>query len=208
MRGGRNLTEAAAAIEYFPATFAAPIDLQALFSRAGDAIEVDLGCGDGSFLAAQAQQKSDRNFVGIEQMPGRVRASCRRIDSLELTNARLIRCEIAAAVRYLLPAESVDFFHLMFPDPWPKRRHHRRRVFTRELLHSLTVALKPGGLLHVATDQTDYFAEMRQTLTGGDETFREVSVATLDNLPRSAFEERFVLAGEQIHRLVLRKVSG
>lgn len=206
MRGGRNLTEAAAAIEYCPLAFDTPIDLQPLFDNAGARLEVDLGCGGGSFLAALAERNPDANFLGVEQMLGRVRGSCGVIARSGLRNARVIRCEIGLAVR-LLPPNSVDLFHLMFPDPWPKRRHHRRRVFSRELLHSLGVALKPEGLLHVATDDAEYFAEMLH-IAGGDGAFVATNASIFHDLPRSTFEERFVQAGEQVHRLVLRKVSG
>ena len=139
-------------------------------------------------------------------MIGRVRSSCRRISSLELTNARIIRAEITATLRDLLPPGSVDVFYLMFPDPWPKRRHHRRRVFTRELLQSLAASLKPNGLLHIATDQQEYFAGMRQVVR---EThfFTEADAAIIEELPRSTFEQRFVGSGDFIHRLVLRKLS-
>src|SRR3712207_1136762 len=159
MRGGRRFTEAAAAIEYVPGEDTQVLDIEALFASASAPLEVDLGCGDGSFLAALAARAADRNYLGVEQMIGRVRSSCRRIGRFQLTNARIVRGEIAATVA-MLPSNSVDVFHLLFPDPWPKRRHHRRRVFTRELLDLLGSVMKPEGLLHVATDQRDYFDQM------------------------------------------------
>lgn len=207
MRGGRQLTDAAAAIEFLPTSFAEHVSLDALFSHSRAPLEVDLGCGDGSFLAALAAQKPQHNFLGIEQMPGRIRASCRRIDRLKITNARIIRAEITATARDLLPPQSVDRFHLMFPDPWPKRRHHRRRVFTRELLESLDRALKPGGVLHIATDQRDYFEQMEQALNAR-QLFHEADSDASQDLPQSTFEERFLEANDEIYRLLLRKVSG
>lgn len=207
MRGGRSLTVGAAAIEYIPDTFAQPLALRALFREEHAPLEVDLGCGDGSLLAALAAQRPDRNFLGIEQMIGRVRSSCRRIDRLGLTNARIMRAEVATTVRLLLPRGSVDVFHLMFPDPWPKRRHHRRRLFTREFLEPLGAALKPHGLVHIATDQRDYFKEMLQTVRD-THLFSECDATAPGELPRSTFEERFLQTGDDIHRLLLRKLSG
>lgn len=206
MRGGRHFTEAAAAIEFVPGALTEHVALEALFENASAPLEVDLGCGDGTFLVALAAQRPERNFLGIEQMIGRVRASCRRIERRKITNARIIRAEIATAARSLLPPRSVDVFHLLFPDPWPKRRHHRRRVFTPELLGSLGHGLKSTGTLHIATDQRDYFEQMLQVL-GALQLFCEAEAGVLHELPRSAFEERFREAGDEIHRLVLRKVS-
>src|SRR5205814_6255495 len=102
-------------------------------------LHVDLGCGDGSFLCALAQRLPDKNFLGIERLLSRIRSTARKAASLD--NVRLLQIESSYAVRYLLPAESVETFYLLFPDPWPKRRHHRRRIFSRYFLDSVAAAL-------------------------------------------------------------------
>jgi tRNA (guanine-N7-)-methyltransferase len=135
-----------------------------------------------------------------------VRSACKKIGRLELSNARILRADIPHTTQQLLPAGSVDAFHLLFPDPWPKRRHHVRRVFTAELLASLARALTIDGLFRVATDDTDYFQEMTRVL-GRVSFFRRCDDAAAAALPSTTFEKRFLERGLEIHRLVLRKVS-
>lgn len=205
MRRPGSFTGPAEAIEFVPEDFERPLDLDALFPDGVAPLEVDLGCGDGAFLAARAGEYPARNFLGLERMIGRVRTSCRRISREQFTNARIIRVEIEHAVRSLFSADSVDVFHLRFPDPWPKRRHQPRRVFTAELLKSLMTALKPSGAFYIATDQRDYFAEMTR-IVNANNFFERDEAAEQETLPQSTFEQRFLAVGEEIHRLALRKV--
>lgn len=201
----KKLSDAAAAVEFVPADFAQPVAWPELFLRVAP-VEVDLGCGDGRFLAARATEHPDRDFVGVERLLGRVRSTCRKAAFRSLTNVRVIRVEIASAVEYLMPPGSVDTFHLLFPDPWPKRRHQRRRVVTPQLLEAIARALKPGGMLHLATDQRDYFEQMLRLTreSGAFEQEREQQAA----FPETTFEKRFRATGEQIYRVVLRTVTG
>ena len=192
-------------MEYAPADLTQPLDLSDVFTTGTAPVEVDLGCGDGSFLTGLAERSPERNFLGVERLFGRVRASCRRIDRHELRNARIIRSEIAHAVE-MLPPGSVDVCHLMFPDPWPKRRHRRRRVFTGELLEGIERALVPGGTLRLATDQRDYFEEMMR-ITSKAQMLNVITTPDDPPLPRSTFEQHYVDAGDEIYRLALRKVS-
>ena len=201
------LADTARAVEFSVAGRTTPLAWRELFS--GDApIEVDLGCGDGSFLAAMAGQNPDRNFVGIERLVGRVRSACHKIGSRGLTNARVVRADIADAVQHLFPRGSVGAFHLLFPDPWPKRRHHRRRVVTAEFLRAVCAALAPHGWFHVATDQADYFDAI-MTLVRQACTFDQVNETSSEPpFPSTTFEQRYRAAGDEIYRVVLRKASG
>jgi tRNA (guanine-N7-)-methyltransferase len=193
---------ASADAEIIPANYFAPLDLEAVYGRSAP-IEVDLGCGDGAFLAAIAAANPARDFLGIERLYGRVQSARRRIMLGELTNARVLRVETSYAVQQLLPAESVALCHLMFPDPWPKRRHWRRRVVTADFLTSIHRALVPLGLLRIVTDQTDYFREIER-LAGESAQFVTNSDPEPPRSP-STFEKRF--SPSEIYRLVLRKVS-
>ncbi|HST31120.1 MAG TPA: tRNA (guanosine(46)-N7)-methyltransferase TrmB [Chthoniobacterales bacterium] len=189
-------------IELLPETLFAPLDLLATFGREAP-LQVDLGCGDGAFLCELASQNPDRSFLGVEKLAGRVAKACRK--SAHLTNVRVLHVESAFAVRHLLPETSVEAFYLFFPDPWPKRRHHRRRIVTTEFLDSIHRALAPKGILRIATDQSDYFHEICRL---GREHSGFTTVHA-DNvvLPTTKFERRFVKSGAPIHRLALRKVS-
>lgn len=189
-------------IELIPASYIARLDLEKIFGRVAP-LHVDLGCGDGSFLCALAERQPDENFVGIERMSGRVDKACRRARTLE--NVRVLHLETSYAVRYLFPESSVAVFYLLFPDPWPKRRHHRRRVVTSDFLDAIHAALADEGLLRVATDQLDYLRQI-MLLSGGNSRFACANTDDVD-LPLSKFERRFRQAGAPIYRLALRKTS-
>ena len=177
------------------------LDLEKIFRRKA-LLHVDLGCGDGSFLCELAQRLPDKNFLGIERLSGRVHSSARKAASLD--NVRLLQMESSYAVRYLLPAESVETFYLLFPDPWPKRRHHRRRIVTPDFLSSIHAAFRKNGIIYIATDHLDYFEKIKEVARSNP----AFAVADLDiDLPPSRFALIFQQKGAPVHRLALRKVS-
>ncbi len=177
------------------------LNLEKTFGRKAP-LHVDLGCGDGSFLCALAQRLPDKNFLGIERLSGRVRSSARKAASLD--NVRLLQMESSYAVRYLLPAESVETFYLLFPDPWPKRRHHGRRIVTPDFLNSVHAALEQNGVIYIATDHLDYFRKIKKTA----ESTPGFAIDDADvDLPQSKFGLAFRQKGAPIHWLALRKVS-
>jgi tRNA (guanine-N7-)-methyltransferase len=189
-------------IALLPERDVAPLDLVALFGRVAR-LHVDLGCGDGSFLCEQAQRHPDTNFLGIDRLVGRVARACRKSAALE--NVRILNVESSYAVGYLLPERSVETFYLLFPDPWPKRRHQRRRIVTPEFLESIHRALADGGFFRIATDQLDYFEQI-QRVAENHSGFALVDIDDAE-LPLTKFERRFSALGAPIHRLLLRKVS-
>jgi tRNA (guanine-N7-)-methyltransferase len=203
MRGRAKLQTDEAAVEYTPRSLTSTLEFDRIFSHLAP-VEIDLGCGDGAFLAALARENPAHNFLGIERLLGRVRSVCRKVARLELNNARVLRMESTYVVANLLPAGSVTAFHLLFPDPWPKRRHHRRRSFTREFLLAIHRALIPGGLFHVATDHADYFCQIERVIAATD--IFAISCEQND-FPSSSFEQKYVARRLFIHRLRLRKVS-
>ena len=177
------------------------LDLQKIFER-NSPLHVDLGCGDGSFLCALAQRMPDKNFLGIERLLNRVRTSVRKAATLD--NVRLLRVESSYAVRYLLPAGSVERFYLLFPDPWPKRRHHRRRIMTPDFLSSIHAALRKDGSIYIATDDVHYFEIIRE-VAESDPGFA-IGDGDID-LPPSRFGLIFRQKGAPVHWLELRKIS-
>ena len=177
------------------------LDLEKIFRRKAP-LHVDLGCGDGSFLCALAQRLPDKNFLGIERLSGRVHSTARKAASLD--NVRLLQMESFYAVRYLLPAESVETFYLLFPDPWPKRRHHRRRIVTSDFLNSVHAALEQNGVIYIATDHLDYFRKIKKTA----ESTPGFAIDDVEvDLPQSKFGLAFRQKGAPIHWLALRKIS-
>jgi tRNA (guanine-N7-)-methyltransferase len=178
------------------------LDLEKIFERKAP-LHVDLGCGDGAFLCTLARRIPQKNFLGIERLVGRIRSATRK--AARLGNVRLLRVESSYAVHHLLPAESVETFYLLFPDPWPKRRHHRRRIVTPDFLNSVQSALEQNGVLRLATDQSDYFENIVR-LARNQSGFRIVDLNEAD-LPLTNFEQKFRAQGVPIHWLELRKVS-
>jgi tRNA (guanine-N7-)-methyltransferase len=205
MRKSKELSPAATGSEFVPENYFVPLDLNRVFGRMAS-VEIDIGCGDGAFLVALASQNPERNFLGIERLLGRARCACRKIAQQKLDNARVIRVESSYAIRYLLPPASVAVFYLMFPDPWPKRRHQRRRIITEEFLGSIRRALLPYGLLRIATDQYDYFTEIQRAVNQRCGFVVEAFRGDAFNIPTTTFEKRFRDQRLEIHRLALRKV--
>jgi len=203
MRVRTKLHTDEAAVEYVPKSLTSALEFDRIFSRTAP-LEIDLGCGDGAFLAALAQENPAHNFLGIERLLGRVCSVCRKVARLDLKNVRVLRMESNYAVTHLLPPDSVTAFHLLFPDPWPKRRHHRRRAVTPKFLFSIHRALIAGGLFHVATDHTDYFHQIEKVIAATD-IF--VISREQNDFPPTSFEQKYVAHGLSIHRLLLRKVS-
>jgi tRNA (guanine-N7-)-methyltransferase len=142
-----------------PVSYLHPSDPQLYFSKR-QPLEVELGSGDGGFLAAWAARQPHRNFLGIERLLGRLRKLDRKGRRTGLTNLALLRVEAAYFVAYLLPASSVDAFHIYFPDPWPKRKHLKNRLIIAAFAEATHRALNPGGAVYLRTDHSDYFAQM------------------------------------------------
>ncbi len=141
-------------IEPLPKPDVLSLDVAQLFGRSAP-LQVDLGCGDGSFLCDLARQFPHKNFLGIERLTKRVEKIRRKAQMID--NLRVLSTDTLFAVQYLLPENSAEAFYLLFPDPWPKRRHQQRRIFTHDFLDAIARALRQNGILHVATDQFDYF---------------------------------------------------
>jgi tRNA (guanine-N7-)-methyltransferase len=191
-------------IEVLPELELARLDLVQLFGRNAP-LHVDLGCGDGSFLCEIAQQFPKRNFIGVERLTKRVEKVRCKAEKIE--NVRVLRADTLFAVRYLLPECSVEAFYLLFPDPWPKRRHQFRRIFTRDFLDAISAALEKHGFLRVATDQLDYFHEIER-LSRAHQQFQVVPLSPDDAvLPVTKFERKFREQRVPIYRLTLRKTS-
>lgn len=125
--------------------------------RDGRPLEVDLGCGDGAFLLEMARNFPDRDFLGVERLLGRVRKVCKKITRRGLENAHVLRLESRYSVEWLLPEAAVSRLHLLCPDPWPKLRHHRRRLVQQDFLEAVRRALVPGGEFLFMTDHEEYF---------------------------------------------------
>ena len=140
------------------------LDYSAIFGRDAPVI-VEIGSGMGETTAAIAAAHPHIDFLAIEvHLPG-VGALLRRIDAAGLTNLRVIRHDAVEVVDAMIPEASIAAAHVYFPDPWPKKRHHKRRLLQPRFVHRLATRLAHGGYLHVATDWAPYAEEVLATLT-------------------------------------------
>lgn len=191
-------------LRVIPADWTTPLDLVAAFGQAPCRLEVDLGCGKGRFLVARAAANPQTSFLGLDRQSRRLDKVERKAQSTGLTNVRLLYSEAAFAVEHVLPKGSVAAYYIFFPDPWPKRRHHRRRLFDAAFLKALDRTLIPGGCVHIATDHLDYFEKIR-SLLAGDNRFaaREPLVASPEE--RTDFEILFLQQNKPIGRCSFAK---
>ena len=192
-------------LEHLPENYFTPLDLDAVFPELpGAPLEVDIGCGDGSFLVEMARRAPERRFLGVERLLGRVRKTCRRLARIGASNARVIRVESHYLVRHLLPRGSASVIHVMFPDPWPKRKHNNRRLIQTDFLDAVREALGEGGELRLTTDDAPYFQHMREVFSVHP-GFVEEPWTPGDDYPQTDFERHFRGLGQPIYRALLRR---
>ncbi len=201
---GNDLGERAQRAEFVPQAYSGRVKIENIFAHAAP-LELDIGSGEGAFLEAMAARQPDRNFLGLERLLGRVRKVCRAIAQKELANARVMRIESYYAIKNLLPLESVSVAHVSFPDPWPKRYHHPRRLIQASFLRELHAVLAPGGELRVKTDDEPYFRWMENAFAAVTGYERSEWIEEPD-YPQTNFEQRFLSQGLPIYRARLRKV--
>jgi tRNA (guanine-N7-)-methyltransferase len=136
-----------------------PLNLAELFPKP-QPLEVELGCGDASFLVDYARRHPERNFIGVERLLGRIRKLDRKGQRTGLTNLRGVQIESSYFLQYLLPPGLASALHIYFPDPWPKKRHHKNRLINESFPQLACAALVTGGEVYLRTDDEDYFAQM------------------------------------------------
>jgi tRNA (guanine-N7-)-methyltransferase len=136
------------------------LDLTKLFLKS-QPLEVELGCGDASFIVEYSARHPGRNFIGVERLLGRLRKLDRKGRRAGLTNLRGVRIECAYFLEYLLPPQSASALHVYFPDPWPKKKHRKNRLVNERFPDLARAALTRGGVVYLRTDDEDYFAQMK-----------------------------------------------
>ncbi len=161
-------------------------------------LEIDLGCGDGSFLVAMASHYPERNFLGVERLLGRVRKVIRKAEKNSLLNLKVLRLELSYTIEWLLPDHCANRMHLLFPDPWPKKKHHKRRMVNKSFCESLVRILKEDGEFLFKTDHLDYFEESMLALENFD-LLEQLSWNTDDFYPVTDFEKIWTKEGKKIY---------
>lgn len=174
-------------------------------SRGGRPLEVDLGCGDGSFLMGMAEHFPEREFLGLERLLGRVRKVCKKATRRGLENARVLRLESRYFIEWLCPKETISRLHLLCPDPWPKMRHHRRRLVQIEFLEAARCALVPGGEFLFMTDHEEYFHWVEEKVEEFGKFERLEWEEDSFFYPKTDFQQQWESEGKSMWRLRCRK---
>jgi tRNA (guanine-N7-)-methyltransferase len=184
-----------------------PLDLAALFGRSDSAKIVEIGFGMGETTAAIAQAQPERDFLGIEVHTPGVGSLLKQVQALGLENVRVVQHDAVEVLRHMIPDASLDGLHIFFPDPWHKKRHHKRRLIQAEFVGLLAQKLKPGGYLHMATDWQEYAEWALEVLRAEP----QLENTTQDYAPRPAyrpltkFERRGLRLGHGVWDLVFRR---
>lgn len=186
------------------------IDFVRVFGRPGP-VHIEVGTGKATFLLNEAIAQPHINFIGIERANKYYRYAVDRIGRWGLTNVRIIRTDAAVFLADLIPDSSVDCFHIYFPDPWPKRRHHKRRFFCPANLEHLVHCLKTGGQLRIATDYLDYFEWIQSLIAAHSERLQEIGFlppagARPGELTGTNYERKYLKEQRPIYTIAVRKL--
>jgi tRNA (guanine-N7-)-methyltransferase len=188
------------------------LDWAEVFGSSGR-VEVEIGIGKGRFLLAVAAARPDVQLLGVEWANEYLRIAETRAAKRGLRNVRFVRVDARELVARGIPPVSVDAYYVFYPDPWPKKRHHKRRFFQQTTVDHLARTLKPGGGLHVATDHEEYWTAM-EPLLDTHAAFERLPAFGGDDFPLPAdapltnFEEKYEIEGRGRHRGSWRRRLG
>lgn len=184
-----------------------PLDLAAAFGRKAPVI-LEIGFGMGETTQQIAQARPEDNFLCVEVFNAGVGALLKRIDSCSLTNIRIIQHDAVEVLRDMLTPNSLAGVHIYFPDPWPKARHHKRRLIQPPFIQSLVNRMAPGAYIHCATDWEHYAQQMLEVLSG-EPLLRntcENYAPRPDYRPLTKFEHRGLRLGHGVWDLIFKRI--
>lgn len=182
------------------------LDFEALFGRHAPVV-VEVGSGMGETTARIADEHRDRDYLAIEVHAPGVGSLLKRAAELGLTNVRVIQHDAVEVLREMVPAASLAAIHVFFPDPWPKKRHHKRRLIQPAFAELAAGRLAPGGILHVATDWEEYAQHVLEVLNG-TASLRNTSGGFADRpagRPETKFERRGLGLGHGVWDIVFER---
>jgi tRNA (guanine-N7-)-methyltransferase len=185
--------------------FEPPLDWIGLFGN-NNPVQIEVGCGKGRFLVESAQQNANVNYIGIENSWKYVLRTQQRLKKHDLTNACLVYADAAYFAQNYVPDHSIQAYHIYFPDPWPKDRHQKRRLFNNPIWIDQAVRTLDSreGHLFVATDFTDYFVQIKHRLDDTSQLIYLPELSQDTNYIQTSFEIKYRTQGRQIYRAVYR----
>lgn len=190
-----------------------PINLYAWFNDNSNScpLELEIGCGKGTFIVQQAVAVPNHNHIAIEYAKAFWRYAADRCRRQGLLNVRIIRCEAASFIRNYVPDSCLQQIHIYFPDPWPKKRHHKRRLIQEPFLRQAHRTLEASGVIRIATDHQGYYEWMVKHSTRTADLYERLPFSG----PQSAvggewvgsnFERKYRREGRPFHGMNLRKI--
>jgi tRNA (guanine-N7-)-methyltransferase len=187
-------------------------DPRVLFNHSDNApfrpLEIEIGVGKGTFLLDRATQRRNMNFLGVEYARSYAVYTADRIRRARLRNVKMLCVDAKKLIESQLPADSVWRVHVYFPDPWPKRRHNRRRLIQPLFVHHVRRVLQPGGQFLIVTDHREYFEQIIRVITGAPGFARIPFPQLLENTEHivgTNFEKKYVIEGRPIFKTALIK---
>ncbi|MBN1513170.1 MAG: tRNA (guanosine(46)-N7)-methyltransferase TrmB [Phycisphaerae bacterium] len=184
------------------------IDPVSYFGAPGD-VELEIGCGKGGFLLRRARECPQVRLLGIEWANKYYRYAADRMARWGVDNVRIMRTDARNFVLHHLVPECLTALHVYHPDPWPKKRHHKRRLFQPDFAAVATAALKRGGRWAIQTDHADYFEWICDVMARQDDLesipFDDPSYGVVDNRVQTNFEIKYLREGRAVYRLAYRK---
>jgi tRNA (guanine-N7-)-methyltransferase len=180
------------------------LDFAALFGRTAPLI-LEIGFGNGESLATMAEQNSNYDFLGIEVHSPGVGHLLQLLNTRQLHNVRLICDDAVEILMHNIPDSSLSGINLFFPDPWPKKRHHKRRIVQPEFVELIARKFKPGSLFHFATDWQEYMEHVT-TVMSESESFAKTEPDQALPRPATKFQRRGQKLGHGVWDLVYRRL--
>ena len=185
------------------------LNFDILFGRSAP-VEMEVGSGKGTFLLEEAKAFPEKNFFGIEWANKYYKLAVDRMGRWDMPNVRLMRTDAATFIAEHIPGKSIGVFHLYFPDPWPKKRHQKRRFICQANLEHLIRCLKTGGQLKIATDHEDYFHVIQEVITNKDKGLEEIQFLPTVGADKGEwvgtnFERKYIKDQRSIYTIAVKK---
>jgi len=185
-----------------------PVDFDTLFGRKAP-VEIEIGIGSGYFLSRYARVHPEVNLLGMDKEGSevyRTQDKCRRLGA---SNVRVLKCDAIYFLEEYVAPESIQTFHVYYSDPWPKKRHHKRRLWREAFARQVERALVPGGLLYLKTDVTSYFEVIQEVMKAADamqlmENYR-LDEAPIEGDYATNFQRKALEKGHPLHYQIWKK---
>jgi len=184
----------------------APFQWTEIFGRSAP-VDVEIGSGKGKFLLELAAACPERDFLAVERAGKYHNLCCDRAARRGIANVRLLRTTAEDLLFRLLNETSVENFYVLFPDPWPKKRHHKRRLIKSDVVAAMNRTLVPGGRLLVKTDHEDYAVVISEVLQGAADFSVLDPEEAFAGLPETGFERKYRDQGRPIYAFALQKTD-